>query len=135
MTEETKVQRRTITKGAAWAVPVVAVGAAAPAFAASGEPTFAGQSCKEPGASHVKDGSTYKHGYRVYFDNLSGWVAVGQTGFGDPAFIETRSDHVVVYSNNSANDDSLSVIFQSTFGGDPVTVVFTTTGWHPCQSV
>ncbi len=34
------VSRRTVAKGAAWAVPVVAVGAAAPAFAASTPPVF-----------------------------------------------------------------------------------------------
>ena len=39
MTEQTAgISRRTIAKGAAWAVPVVAVAAAAPAMAASGGP-------------------------------------------------------------------------------------------------
>lgn len=37
MSEEKKVSRRTVAKGAAWAVPVVAVAAAAPAHAASGD--------------------------------------------------------------------------------------------------
>jgi len=47
------VSRRTLAKGAAWAVPVIAVAAAAPAQAASGdEPTlaFVG-ACKFPGNS------------------------------------------------------------------------------------
>jgi len=54
MTEQTAgISRRTIAKGAAWAVPVVAVAAAAPAMAASGgPPTFTpGTACKNPGNS------------------------------------------------------------------------------------
>jgi hypothetical protein len=48
--------RRTIAKGAAWAAPVIAVGAAAPAFAASPNDcvpvfSFANDSCKCPGQS------------------------------------------------------------------------------------
>ena len=48
------VSRRTVVKGAAWAVPVVAVASAVPAMAASPcEPviTFGGLSCKCPGQS------------------------------------------------------------------------------------
>jgi hypothetical protein len=46
------VSRRTVARGAAWAVPVVAVGAAAPAMAASTEfLTFTGNACKLPGNS------------------------------------------------------------------------------------
>ncbi len=48
----TSVSRRTVARGAAWAVPVVAVGAAAPAMAASKEfLTFTGNACKLPGNS------------------------------------------------------------------------------------
>ncbi|KHK99316.1 hypothetical protein LK09_03305 [Microbacterium mangrovi] len=47
------VSRRTVTKAMAWAVPAVAVAAAAPAFAASGKPPIisAGAACKLPGNS------------------------------------------------------------------------------------
>jgi hypothetical protein len=49
----TKISRRTIAKGAAWSVPVVAVGAAAPAMAASGGFfELNGNGCKLPGASN-----------------------------------------------------------------------------------
>lgn len=51
------VSRRTVTMAAAWAVPVIAMAAPAPAFAASGGTiTFGGEACKLPGNSQ----STYK---------------------------------------------------------------------------
>src|SRR5262245_24229923 len=49
----TKISRRTVTRGVAWSVPVVAVvSTAAPAFASSQPPVLAGQcgvACKHPG--------------------------------------------------------------------------------------
>ncbi len=52
-----QISRRTIAKGAAWSVPVVAVGAAAPAMAASkGIFELTGAACKLPGNSQ----DTYK---------------------------------------------------------------------------
>ncbi len=52
-TSHRRISRRTLAKGAAWAAPVVAIGAAAPAYAASGPPpTFTyGGACKSPGNS------------------------------------------------------------------------------------
>ncbi|SOC51728.1 hypothetical protein [Ornithinimicrobium cerasi] len=49
----TRPTRRTLVKGAAWSVPVVAVAGAAPAFAASGGPpsVVVGGACKLPGNS------------------------------------------------------------------------------------
>jgi hypothetical protein len=49
----TQISRRTVARGAAWAAPIAAVGVAAPAFAASCEPTitFGSDSCKCPGQS------------------------------------------------------------------------------------
>ena len=57
MTNETSgISRRTLAKGAAWAVPAVAVAAATPAMAASPKPcvgavcvTLTGDACKHPG--------------------------------------------------------------------------------------
>lgn len=52
--------RRTVAKGIAWTVPVVAVATAAPAFAASCETfTFGGGSCKCPGNSSTPDNFGY----------------------------------------------------------------------------
>ncbi len=48
----TRVTRRTVTRGIAWTTPVVAVAAAAPAFAVSPPPlvvTQSGNACKHPG--------------------------------------------------------------------------------------
>ena len=47
-----RVSRRTVTRGAAWSVPAVAVAVAAPAFAASttNPVVIAGASCKCPGS-------------------------------------------------------------------------------------
>lgn len=52
----TLASRRTVTRGLAWTVPVVAVATAAPAFAASCETfTFGAGSCKCPGQSNPTD--------------------------------------------------------------------------------
>lgn len=54
----TPVSRRTVTKGAAWAAPVVVIGGTAPAFAASGWTVWfesLGIACKLPGASCDKE--------------------------------------------------------------------------------
>lgn len=58
--------RRTLVKGAAWSVPVVAMGSAAPAMAASQEVTFTnlGAACKLPGASCQREIGITK-GYAV----------------------------------------------------------------------
>ena len=45
------ISRRTVAKGAAWAVPAVAVGAATPAYAASGIVQLDGSGCKLPGGA------------------------------------------------------------------------------------
>jgi len=51
------ISRRTVAKGAAWSVPVIAVGAAAPAYAVSGGIfQLNGNGCKLPGNSN----STFK---------------------------------------------------------------------------
>jgi hypothetical protein len=57
------ISRRTVAKGMAWAVPVIAVAAAVPAYAAS-QPILqaTGEGCKLPGSS----GNLYK-GYAIGF--------------------------------------------------------------------
>lgn len=62
----TEINRRTVTKGIAWSVPVVAVAGAAPAFATSPGVTFNSfdEACKLPGGSCEKD-TGVKKGYSV----------------------------------------------------------------------
>ena len=51
MSSSLQVSRRTVARGAVWSVPIVAIGVAAPAFAASAIPSpAAGASCKCPGS-------------------------------------------------------------------------------------
>lgn len=63
------ISRRTVTKAMAWAVPVIAVAAPVPAFAASqGSLTLAGTGCKLPGNSN----STYKgYAFRLSVSNTT----------------------------------------------------------------
>lgn len=58
----TRPTRRTLVKGAAWSVPVIAVAGAAPALAASGNPptVTVGGACKLPGNSC---GNVFVKGY------------------------------------------------------------------------
>lgn len=62
MTDQFKsgVSRRTLAKGAAWAVPAVTIAAAAPAYAVSGNPPLVtgGQAFKMPGNSCAQAGAT-----------------------------------------------------------------------------
>lgn len=44
--QDKKISRRTLAKGAAWAIPAVTVVGAVPAFAASGGPTVSGSICR-----------------------------------------------------------------------------------------
>jgi len=65
--EARRLSRRTIATGAAWAVPVIAVGAAAPLAAASGGVIITplpGASCKLPGQSVPG----FDFGYRMFFN-------------------------------------------------------------------
>jgi len=56
-TRPSGVSRRTVVKGAAWAVPAITVASAVPAVASSGEfLTLTGSGCKQPGNSQ----SNYK---------------------------------------------------------------------------
>jgi len=65
----TGISRRTVTKAMAWAVPVIAVSAAAPAYAASQlNISFSGAGCKLPGNSNP----TYKgYAFLVSITNAS----------------------------------------------------------------
>jgi hypothetical protein len=68
----TKVSRRTIARGAAWSVPLVAVATSAPAFAASCVPTIelGPGSCKCPGGSHQDANDTKAYYLSFTLNNL-----------------------------------------------------------------
>lgn len=67
--------RRTIAKGAVWAVPTLLVGGAAPAFAASPPPYLTSVACKAPGESDVPGGYP-KHGYLYTITTRSALVTI-----------------------------------------------------------
>lgn len=141
--------RRAVAKGAAWAVPVIAVGAPIPMAAASPviiieQPTGDGGGCKEPGKSFSKD---FPYAYRLNLKvttPLDGVVSLvsatspGGTvsaldGQNFPVFKASNPNliNVVIGSTNSANGTA-TLIF--TFNGQsiPVAVSFGQ-GFHPCS--
>lgn len=66
----TRPTRRTLVKGAAWSVPVIAVAGAAPAFAASGSVTLTQTgACKSPGNSC----KSFPKGYKFTFNAVNTW--------------------------------------------------------------
>lgn len=142
------VSRRTIAKGAAWAVPVIAVGAAAPLAAASGPPPVivqaSGLGCKEPGKSFSKDSP---FAYRLSLEVTTSFddtvTLIGCTvPSGDPAVAFLESSHEVfvvgnpnpievrVASTNSANGTAV-LTFSYSGGTVPVAVEFGD-GFNPC---
>jgi hypothetical protein len=145
------VSRRTVTRAMAWAVPVIAVAAAVPAYAASRPILQAtGAACKLPGAS----GNLYK-GYAIGFTadnpynvplvitidsiilngtslggtqiiNLNGCVKLGDGTFLIPA--NTRYSNLVLLTKDSVNSQAgtLTVTY-SIVGGPGGTVVASAT--------
>jgi hypothetical protein len=114
--------RRTVVKGAAWAVPAVVVASAAPAFAASGHIDFQQTyACKNPGASCA----TNKFGYQftVTVTNtfpadcvvtVTGAEVVSSTGtlpagwtFPTP-FVVPSNGAVLVIKTNSTNSANIT---------------------------
>ncbi len=69
------VSRRTVVKGAAWAVPAITVASAVPAYAKSGGPPKITvlEACKQPGASCFKDyGFRKGYTFTVMLENTTG---------------------------------------------------------------
>ena len=125
--------RRTVVKGAAWAVPAVAVAAAAPALAASPKcltAQFLGDSCKQPGSGN-------NFGYRLeicFTNNCATSVTLDVTqvaaNTGNPVVLAVSQDPItiapgatvclpndVLYcSNSSANFINVSYTVQGQTG-------------------
>ena len=152
--------RRTIATGAAWAVPVIAVGAAAPSMAASpNEPPIfeldEDASCKFPGRSE----SEFEYGYNLIFNVTAPTtgvlcitdVTVPNLGAGETAEIlfvgpvdgdgdsecttvpeGTSQLRVVVGSTNSAEG---TATFTGSFNGVIGTFAAEFINFRPCQAV
>ena len=150
--EVRRVSRRTIAAGAAWAVPVIAVGAAAPAMASSTDepPVFVldpDASCKYPGQSFGQ----FNYGYNLVFTvtapttgtlcitdltvpNGTATVLLVQiNGAGASTCIsipEGQSQiRIVVGSSNSANGTGT---FTGSFNGVVGTFAVTFSAFNPC---
>lgn len=142
----TLVTRRTVARGAAWAVPAIAVGAAAPHAAASAPPpptvTFTGQGCKLPGQS-----TDYPWGYRLTFDVVAsgpdvitfdpdtvtapggqGILIAPTTGIA----LLTGSNHVTVTIGCTNSANGTATIVWTSLGGAGVATA-TIEGFNPCK--
>ena len=130
--------RRTVVKGAAWTAPIVAVGVAAPAFAASpGDPEITGTvgACKCPGRS-----TDFEFGYLFTFKfdgpavNFTvGFITLNRNTY-TPTLIEqvdSTTWRVLVSSNNSADGEGVASILYTTQTQHSLT--FNYDGTHPCQ--
>lgn len=139
--------RRTIAQGAAWAVPVIAVGAAVPMSAASVPPITveldADLSCKFPG----KSDDCFPYGYRLAFrinSNVDITLAISQVsapggtkvtildGGGTVSVLGGVEKIVVVTigSTDSANGTAVVTLIED---GVAITRTITISNFHPCD--
>lgn len=99
--EDRRISRRTIAKGAAWAIPAVPLAVATPAYAASGGgPTIVlGDACKLPGNSC---GNVFVKGY--IFD-----VSICNTT-DKPIYLFNQAGFQITFTENSPD---ISLFFQA----------------------
>ena len=99
----TEISRRTVVKAAAWTVPIITVGAAAPAMAATFVPVleFDGRACKLPGGSNDID-KGYVLGLAVNNDFGVGGVEIRFQGFGIVNGTDTIAPYAIQQSDCSA---------------------------------
>jgi hypothetical protein len=156
-TEPRGISRRTVAIGAAWAVPVIALATASPAFAASnGIISFSGTGCKLPGNSQdVYKGYVFNMAATnttnspvtvtitgatlngtdlgsVTVINLDGCTVLGST-FTIPA--NTSLTHLALLTQNATNSQNGSLVVSFTVAGDSGTQETTATasGLGPIQ--
>lgn len=116
--------RRNIVRGAAWSVPIIAVAAQAPAFAASQPIECAPTAeCKMPGeGSNSKDyvvrlnctSTTPITGVEVFDDKQKVWVAAVDNGDGTftaPGFNDSRRDRQVRLTDQYGQQSIYNVAF------------------------
>ena len=111
------ISRRTVAKAMAWSVPVVAVAAAVPAYAASGLPPIVtqGTACKSPGSSC----QTFDKGYQVPVTisnpdpTKTIWITGVTIGSVGTCTNLTNAQSLPVTPFSVAPNDSINVIFQA----------------------
>lgn len=136
-----EISRRTITKGAAWAVPVIVVGAPVPALAAS-TPGYVESlgGCKEPGKSQEDDWG-YKCDLTVFAPVGSEVIFFGASAPNDPnakivsgknlTTVESSQYHQVVISASNSANGTATIYY--TINGVQGSVSVSITGFHPCK--
>lgn len=139
------ITRRNLVSGAAWAVPVVVTGMAAPKVAASGPIVITPSAlagCKEPGKSQ-----TYDWGYHLPWtvqSSVDGLLTiVGVSAPGDPGAVVLGGGpfavtaglpleiDVVIGASNSANGTAILTYSFNGFAGTTQAVSFS--GFNPCK--
>ena len=131
--------RRAVTRGAAWAVPVIAVATPARALAASGAANIVGhQQCKCPGNSHPDAPKTYV--FQVEFDTpVSTFTINGPVTVNGVAYAVTSTAQVSPkvwefrFKAPSSADLKGAVTFSSTADGGTQMAVYAIVGPPPCM--
>lgn len=142
-----QTDRRTLVRGIAWTTPVVALAAAAPAFAASFPPikiTYL-EAIKCPGNSSGSAGNEFTYVFKFRADSVPAQGSVVATSLTvngvvfavDRVVIEGTDIYVVTQSSTNSADADGSGQITYTSGFPPVTqtVVFTYNGSHPDQQL
>lgn len=136
------ITRRTLTQGAAWSVPVIAVAAHAPAFAASTVIIVPGSEVKMtkcPGQSDKTDPWTYIATFITTgvasSVTVSSFTVNGVNFPVERVVVEGSTFHVVTQpSTNSADAEGAGLIFYNAGGGEQ-SFDFVYDGSHPNQQL
>ena len=131
--------RRAVTRGAAWAIPVIAVATPAAALAASGAANIVGhQQCKCPGNSHPNAPKTYV--FQVEFDTpVSSFVINGPVTVNGVSYAVTSTTQVSPTSGSSGSrhrhrpTSKAPSRFSYTADGVTQMAVYAIVGTPPCM--
>ena len=129
--------RRTVVKGAAWAVPAVAVAAAAPALAASPKcltAQFLGDSCKQPGS-----GNDFGYRLEICFTNncatsITLTVTQVAANTGNPVVLAVSQDPITIPAGGQACLPQ-DVLYCSNSSANFINVTFTVAGQPGTQVI
>lgn len=131
-----KPDRRTVVRGVAWTVPVVAVSATAPAFATSPTPPNFGKltACKIPGASgDLTKGYKFTVPYNGTYGQITNLSLTLNGVSKTPECPVTDGSNLTFYVVSSSSADGAGTgTVQFTFGGQLYTQSFTYDGTRPC---